>query len=172
MARPQNTRKAPILTEIRRLRAAGWSHRRIATKVGVCNKTVLRWLEAPTINTPQQRESARAKRLWSLYRLTEADFDALMAFQGGRCAVSGRPPGKKRLNIDHRHDTGEIFGLLSFTINKGLAYFNDDPALLRAAANYLEKPPARVALGRRVFGLLGRAKMGKKKPVYGPLQNT
>lgn len=59
-----------------------------------------------------------------------------------------------------------IRGLLSCWANKGLAYFDDDPAQLRRAADYLENPPAVTALGRQVFGLLGKARR-KKVMIYG-----
>jgi len=112
------------------------------------------------------KKSAREKRLWDLYRLTKSDFDKMMKFQGGVCAISKIPPKNFRLNIDHCHKSGKIRGLLSMSMNRGLAYFNDNPKLLRAAADYLENPTAPLALGRVVYGLLGKA-IYKKKMVYG-----
>lgn len=108
----------------------------------------------------------RQKRLWDFYRLTEEDYKQILDFQGGVCAVSGRLPGRQSLNVDHCHATGKIRGLLSPWINKGLAFFEDDPVLLRAAAAYLESPPCTAAMGREVFGLLGRAQR-KKVMTYG-----
>lgn len=110
--------------------------------------------------------SARSKRLWNLYRLTEEDYNTILAHQGGVCPISGRLPGRVALNVDHDHRTGLIRGLLSPFSNKGLAYFNDDPYELRAAATYLESPPALVALGHKVYGLIGQAR-NKKVMVYG-----
>jgi len=109
---------------------------------------------------------ARTKRLWELYRLTPAQYDLILAFQGGACAISGRLPGKQRLNVDHDHKSGLIRGALSPWINKGLSFFDDDPYLLRRAANYLENPPAVTALGQKVFGLIGRAQR-KRVMMYG-----
>lgn len=102
--------------------------------------------------------------------MTEDQFDTVMQYQGGVCAISGRLPGATRLNIDHDHKTGELRGLLSPWINKGLAFFEDDPYLLRRAAAYLEKPPIPAALGHPVYGLIGRA-VRKKKMVYGAPQS-
>lgn len=110
--------------------------------------------------------SPRARRLWELYRGTEEDYEKVFAFQGGRCYITGRRPGKQSLNWDHDHKTGLFRGLLSFTANKGLAFFDDDPHMLRRAADYLESPPAVTALGREIYGLLGKAKR-KKVMVYG-----
>lgn len=111
-------------------------------------------------------ELARAKRLMELYRLTPAEHAAIIAYQGGVCPVSGRP--LVRYGTDHCHATGLIRGVLDWHINRGLSWFNDDPVLLRAAASYLEKPPAIEALGSRRYGLIGKAKSGKRKMVYGP----
>lgn len=110
---------------------------------------------------------ARAKRLWDLYRLTPDQYEAILKHQGGVCAITGRLPGRQRLNVDHDHGTGLIRGLLSPFANKGLAYFDDSPYLLRQAASYLENPPAIEALGRKVYGLIGRAQR-KKTMIYGP----
>lgn len=111
---------------------------------------------------------ARRRRLWELYRLMPDDWDAIVDYQGGVCAITGRLPGTVALNTDHDHETGLIRGLLHPWVNKGLVYFDDNPTFLRRAADYLENPPAVAALGRKVYGLLGKARR-KKKMVYGPL---
>lgn len=108
----------------------------------------------------------RSRRLWELYRLTEDDWNRILEFQGGVCPITRRLPGRVAFNTDHRHADGLIRGLLSCWANKGLAFFDDDPCQLRRAADYLENPPAVTALGRQVFGLLGKARR-KKVMVYG-----
>jgi hypothetical protein len=108
----------------------------------------------------------RDKRLWELYRLTEEDYQTILRFQGGRCAITGLQPGCIALNVDHDHKTGLIRGLLSPWSNKGLAFFDDDPIQLARACDYLENPPAAAALGREVYGLLGKARR-KQKMIYG-----
>lgn len=113
------------------------------------------------------KTSTRKRLLWRLYRLTPEEWAQIKKFQGDVCAITGTPPGTRPLSTDHNHKSGQIRGLLSVNANKGLAYFNDDPALLRKAAEYLENPPATQALGRAVYGLIGKAKAYKKKMVYG-----
>ena len=111
-------------------------------------------------------DRVRKLHLWSLYRLTPEEWETIFSYQGKVCAITGKPAKTHRLSTDHNHRTGEIRGLLSISANKALAYFNDDPALLRKAADYLENPPVFKALGKRVFGVIGQAKH-KKKMVYG-----
>ena len=68
-------------------------------------------------------------------------FDALLASQGGGCAICGYrvKPGGRRLNVDHDHKTGVVRGLLCARCNRGLGWFSDDPQRLKAAAVYLEE---------------------------------
>lgn len=103
-----------------------------------------------------------------VYNLLPGEYEKLFTFQNGVCAISGKPPKKVRLAIDHDHKTGLIRGLLFWHVNKALAAFNDDPKLLRQAADYLENPPAIKALGEKVYGMMGRAKKSKKNRKYGP----
>jgi hypothetical protein len=113
------------------------------------------------------RNRGRKYKLWKLFRLTPEEWETILKYQGGVCAISGKPPVTRALAADHDHKTGRIRGALAMDMNRGLAFFRDDPALLRKAADYLENPPAIAALGREVYGLLGKAQL-KKKMVYGP----
>ena len=82
------------------------------------------------------REQNRKQLLRRLYGLTPKDFDALVAAQGGKCKICGVEP--ERLCVDHDHSDGHVRGLLCSTCNSALGKFRDDPALLRAAALYIE----------------------------------
>jgi len=62
----------------------------------------------------------------------------MLTKQGGVCLVCFCPPAGKRLAVDHDHVTGAVRGLLHIRCNAGLGQFDDDPALLRQAADYLE----------------------------------
>jgi hypothetical protein len=101
-------------------------------------------------------EKARARRLKTLFNLTPEEYDRILAFQQGVCALCYRPPGKTRLAVDHNHKTGLVRGLLCWTCNTALGKFRDDDDRVNAAAYYVNDPPATEALGREVFGVLGR----------------
>ena len=110
-------------------------------------------------------KDSQARRLMQLYRLTPEEHFKILRYQGNVCAISKKP--STNYGTDHDHKTGLIRGRIDWRLNRGLAYFNDDPALLRAAADYLENPPATAALGAPRYGVIGKAKH-KKKMVYGP----
>jgi hypothetical protein len=64
------------------------------------------------------------------------------AAQGGRCAICNQPEGGGRwgvLVVDHHEATGRIRALLCHNCNTSLGLMAEDPARLRAAANYLER---------------------------------
>lgn len=90
------------------------------------------------------------KALLARYGLTQEAFDALLAEQGGRCAICGSTDPKThhgRWHIDHDHSCcpnrdqrtcGEcVRGLLCGQCNLGLGHFEDDPERLKAAIRYL-----------------------------------
>jgi Recombination endonuclease VII len=83
--------------------------------------------------------------------MTLADYDAMLAAQGGVCTICESPPtvvarakgltrggGDERfMQIDHDHETGAVRGLLCLTCNRALGNLHDDPDLCEAAAAYL-----------------------------------
>lgn len=75
-------------------------------------------------------------------RLGDAGFAALLAAQGGRCAICRRVVASKFLRVDHCHVTGVIRGLLCQRCNPGLGFFQEDPDLLNRALEYLASPPS------------------------------
>jgi hypothetical protein len=71
------------------------------------------------------------------YGITEAEYDALLKAQGGACAICRRLPADIRLAVDHRHNNGWVRGLLRTKCNQGIGQFDDDPATLARAIEYL-----------------------------------
>lgn len=78
-----------------------------------------------------------------LYGITKDEYEAMLASQDGRCAIcrADEPGGKGGWHVDHCHNTKVIRGLLCHHCNIGVGQFKDDPARLRAAADYLERTP-------------------------------
>ncbi len=78
-----------------------------------------------------------------LYRITVDEYAVMFAAQNGLCAICKLPPSGKRnsksinLAVDHDHVTGKVRALLCQHCNVGIGGFKDNPALLRAAIDYL-----------------------------------
>jgi hypothetical protein len=82
------------------------------------------------------------------YGLTPDDFNAMLAAQGGRCAICRKEPsgsGKTMatLRVDHDHGTGAVRALLCHRCNAGLGMFGDDSAMVFKAAMYLAQHGAK-----------------------------
>ena len=98
--------------------------------------------------SPQQQARVRAynrKRQIARYGITVEDYDRMLAAQNGVCMLCGSPPNPdgiraaSKLHIDHDHETGACRDLLCLACNHGLGAFKDNPGLLRAAAEYIER---------------------------------
>jgi Recombination endonuclease VII len=90
---------------------------------------------------PDYRDRERARR----YGLTLEEFRAILARQGGVCAICGR--GGRRLCVDHCHTTGKVRGFLCSPCNTGLGCYEDNPEFLRAASRYLDDVLGRAEVG-------------------------
>jgi hypothetical protein len=95
----------------------------------------------------QCKECNRNKARLRNYGLTATTYRAILARQGGGCAICGGQCATGRmLAVDHDHACcpGEkscgrcIRGLLCGSCNQGIGKFRDSPGRLRAAAAYLE----------------------------------
>ena len=118
-----------------------------------CGPVKLRWRSAPRAGgkrtvacpTPKREEreradNANARKGW-LYSVNTGGHgltvDEAREFVRGKvCALCGTEEG---LVVDHCHDTGKLREPLCQSCNKGLGFLRDDPALLRAAAEYVER---------------------------------
>lgn len=99
----------------------------------------------PTCCADCHNRTNRAHSLQRRYGMSEYQYEMMLKSQGNVCAVCGQPEtytlqGRvKALSVDHDHKTHKIRGLLCHHCNLGIGHFRDDPKLLRAAINYLEK---------------------------------
>jgi len=88
--------------------------------------------------------TAEQRRRYDLKKrgLTEEDYDQMLKHQHRVCAICASPPTKKRrLAVDHDHNTDEVRGLLCTNCNLGLGFFQDSVALLDEAMRYLRYGP-------------------------------
>jgi hypothetical protein len=93
--------------------------------------------------------ASRDVRLQETYGITEAEYQQLLAAQGGACAIC-RGTRRENLDVDHCHRTSLIRGLLCRRCNRRLLPASQDkPERLRAAIEYLNQPPAPTVLGER-----------------------
>jgi hypothetical protein len=99
----------------------------------------------------------RRVREAKLYGIDKATYDAMLAAQGGRCAICRRAPGVKSLNIDHNHATGAVRGLLCGACNRGMGMLGDNAARLRKAAAYLESRDGALRAASAATGTAYRA---------------
>lgn len=103
-------------------------------------------------NSAKGQRTRRAIRLRTYFHLTVEQYDGMLAAQGGVCAICKQPETHQHrgrgmvvsLSVDHDHrccpgktSCGKcVRGLLCDRCNVGR--FPDDPAILRAAADYFE----------------------------------
>jgi hypothetical protein len=90
----------------------------------------------------------RAAALRRNYGLTLSLFKVMLDEQEGKCAICELPFNSKtrRPVVDHNHEKGGVRGILCDRCNKGLGFFDDNPARLVMARIYIdthkgERPP-------------------------------
>ena len=86
------------------------------------------------------REDAIMRRI---YGISMHEFDELVEFQGGNCAICFKPLEilNRRANIDHCHQTGKVRGILCTGCNTGLGHLGDNIEGLERAVYYLNNQP-------------------------------
>ena len=77
------------------------------------------------------------------YGISMEEFDELLEFQGGGCAICSKPIDelRRRMNIDHDHKNGKVRGILCSGCNTGLGHLGDNVEGLKKALYYLENTP-------------------------------
>lgn len=108
--------------------------------------------------------SPRDARLKRIYGLAPGEYEKILEYQLGNCYICKRPPKEgKNLHVDHNHKTGLTRGLLCWIDNAALGKFRDSEMKLTNALRYIQNPPAVAALGKEVFGRVGRVTNKRKK---------
>lgn len=88
-------------------------------------------------------EAQRNAQLRHKYGIDQADYDAMVTEQDGRCAICRQLPRlvvgtRYPLVVDHDHVTRKCRGLLCFNCNVAIGHMNNDIEVLKAAIKYLE----------------------------------
>lgn len=89
------------------------------------------------MSVPRKRR-AYPKKHRQLLDTARPYYPIMFTYQGGKCALCGREPVKRRLDIDHDHHGMFIRGLLCVRCNRALASWMT-AQWLRAAADYLDE---------------------------------
>lgn len=112
------------------------------------------------------KRAGRAAWVMRVYGLTLEEFDAILAFQDGRCGVCQREPrAGETFHIDHEHSNkgaGVVRGILCPYCNTRLVGRLKSHERAQQLADYLRDPPAVRALGHPVIAN-GRPKR-KRQP--------
>jgi hypothetical protein len=97
------------------------------------NATKTAWKRA---NVEKHGASSRAAWLKAKYGLTVGEYDAMVEAQQGVCAIcKGAVVSKRRLAVDHCHESGKVRGLLCVPCNAALGVLE---AHLDEARRYLD----------------------------------
>ena len=83
------------------------------------------------------KREARREQLLKQYGMTLRDYDALLKWQGGVCAICKRPEMERNqsLCVDHCHETGIVRGLLCVRCNQTCGRLEEDPDLAQNLAD-------------------------------------
>ena len=106
----------------------------------------------------EKRGGSRTYHLTRRYGIGVEEADAMLAEQGGLCAICNVAPA---VHVDHDHATGSVRALLCFNCNGGLGQFKDDLAVLLAAAEYVRFH----TLSQRLVAVAAAAGLGTVRPV-------
>lgn len=80
-------------------------------------------------------DAAKFWRIKNYYGLSREAYKALLAKQGGKCAICRKVP--ERFCVDHNHETKITRGLLCVPCNVGLGNFFEAAPSLLSAVDYL-----------------------------------
>ena len=87
----------------------------------------------------KHKENHAASTRLRKYNISKEEYDSLLVGQEGKCKICDRHYSefRKRLAVDHDHDTGEFRGLLCAACNTGIGLLKESVEILRAAEKYL-----------------------------------
>jgi hypothetical protein len=108
-----------------------------ANKADLLEKQRARGRQNYAANKPAHRERQRRTRL-KKYGISEAQKAALLQLQEHQCPICERFLAEQTVpSIDHCHVTGSVRGILCRRCNSALGLFEESPATLERAFEYL-----------------------------------
>lgn len=145
--------------------------RRPSRGCAACKREISRTWRKSSKNLQHYRDQLDKK----LFNLFPGERDRLKQYQADHPTFKlllNKPHHKQREAVEHRHRDGLIRGVMMGMLNRCYGHierlYPDNTAeVLRALADFHENPPAAVALGETVYGMIGPARK-KKSPKYGP----
>lgn len=99
-----------------------------------CNKKQVAWYQK------NRNGLARNRVLRRNYGITLQQYEDILKSQGGVCAICGKiDHTKRRLAVDHDHETKKVRGLLCHLCNQAIGQLKHSTELLQNAIDYLKK---------------------------------
>lgn len=86
---------------------------------------------------PYDSETDYLRRVPMRYGISVEQYQNLLAKQSGKCAIC-KQESKRRLCIDHCHQTNQVRGLLCHHCNRALGLMQDSPEIIRSMLSYLK----------------------------------
>jgi hypothetical protein len=102
------------------------------TRCRKCNNVYQREIQAANPS------ATRSMQLKYNYGISVEDYNKLLEFQDGVCAVC-KQSSDKNFHVDHNHVTGEVRGLLCQACNKAIGFLKEDPNIFLSAYEYMER---------------------------------
>jgi hypothetical protein len=112
---------------------------------------------------PGKGLTARDAYLRRNYGLTEAEWDDMLASQGGGCAGCSRQGVTRSLHTDHSHVSKRVRGILCASCNSALRKMKDNPLIAYRLGDYLTMPPASVLGYDREVKFTPKRRRGRKR---------
>lgn len=138
-------------------------------KKGPNQVSKLRCFTCQKIFDRKAKETSHASYILRTYGITAETYKALLAFQGGKCAICARATGRtRRLAVDHDHSCKEghppklgcekcVRGLLCSVCNVFIGRMHDNPDVGNRMSRYLRSAPmVELRAGRAPAAILRR----------------
>jgi hypothetical protein len=124
--------------EEKKARRKAYDRKRYADNREAMNAANTLWRQENKQATAAIQRRSNLKRL---YGITQEEHDAMLASQGGECALCGSDsPNSANASwaVDHCHSTGRVRGILCHPCNTALGLLKDNTDTLLRAVDYLK----------------------------------